>query len=170
MQEQHLDSTSSFRLLHPSELRCKRDSRYFRPRRTQPFIITFISAIVAFKRLAKQLKSKSVEVRLQQFLFNEKKTYLELEIAKANTTRHEARFGASAITMTNIKPKVDAQIVYRDADTGYVFKDKESAHNAEQRLFAALRRPFIPKKKKLKKVCIHLYQPITKHPGTLVAP
>ena len=105
------------RLLAQNELRVKR-SRYFPKGRTQPFVVTFIQALISFKRLAKRLKAKIVSTRLLYDEDRHKKTYLDYEVVKAHNTREWAKFGASVITLTNIKPPVLAVTKYRDADTG----------------------------------------------------
>ncbi len=139
------------KLLQQWELRCRK-SRYFSKNRTQPFIILFMSAIIAFKRLAKKLKGKAVAIRKREFLSSTKKSYLELEVKRASATRVDAKFGAASITMTSIKPQHETLNLWRDIDTGYVFPDKESAIEAEKRIQHQLKRPFIPARTKKSKI------------------
>ena len=85
-------------------------------------------------------------IRKKQYLSSSKVSYLDLEVRRANTARLDTKFGAGAVTMTNIKPHQEAEIVYRDADTGYIYQDKDSAGRAEVKAIKELRRPFIPKR------------------------
>ena len=107
------------RLLQPSELRVKR-SRYFWDR-SQPFVVTFLQALISFKRLAKRLKSKVVSTRLVYDENRHKKTYLDYEVESAQH-KGGCQFGAPVITLTNIRPPVLAVTKYRDIDTGHVFR------------------------------------------------
>ena len=137
------------RLLQQSELRVKR-SRYFPKSRTQPYVVTLIQSLIAFRRLAKRLKAKSVTLRRVFNTGDHKRNYLEHEIVSAHNCRLDAKFGAPVITLTNITPPVLAETRYRDADTGHVFHDQEEAHEAEKRNLVTLKKPFIPRKKRLR--------------------
>jgi hypothetical protein len=103
---------------------------------------------MAFKRLAKRLKAKSVTLR--RVFVESKRNYLEHEIANASSSRLDAKFGAPVITLTNIKPPILAETKYRDADTGQIFHDEDEAREAEKRNLVTLKQPFIPKKKRLR--------------------
>ena len=135
------------KLLKQSELRVKR-SRYFPKSRSQPYVVTLIQSLMAFKRLAKRLKAKSVTLR--RVFVESKCNYLEHEIANASNSRLDAKFGAPVITLTNIKPPILAETKYRDADTGQIFHDEHEAREAEKRNLVTLKQPFIPKKKRLR--------------------
>ena len=78
--------------------------------------------------------------------------YLQQQVVFADRKRNDAKFGASVITMTNIKPKPETVRVFRDADTGFIYPDEESAREAEMKIFCALSKPFMSKKKRKQKV------------------
>ena len=106
---------------------------------------------MAFKRLAKVLKNKSLMLRKTYASATHHKDFLDTEIGHANVARWNAKFGSSAITMTNIRQKPQEIIQYRDIDTGFIFADEEVARSAEMRNFHELKKPFIPKRKKERK-------------------
>lgn len=143
------------RLLQQSELRVKR-SRYFPKDRSQPFVVTFLQALISFKRLAKRLKQKVVSTRLVYDEDRHKKSYLDYEVVKAHNTREGAKFGAPVITLTNIRPPVLAVTKYRDIDTGHVFEDVYEMREAEAKTYVELKRPFISSKKK-RAAILHTY-------------
>jgi hypothetical protein len=135
------------RLLTQAELRVKR-SKYFKKSRTQPFVVSFIQALMAFKRLARRMKVKSVSLRRTFDPSDHKNNYLDHEIVRAHNTRLNSKFGAHVITQTNVRAPVLAEVRYRDADTGRIFEDEEEAREAEKRNLVALKKPFIAKAKK----------------------
>jgi hypothetical protein len=142
------------KLLQQHELRL-RGSHYFRPERTTPFMVSFLHALVALKRLGKALKHNVMKVRGH---FNTRgRPYLNEQISKVTQKNKILQYSGTAIYMADIKPPVREEVVYRNRKTGKVYESAEEAMKAQAMAVKKARLPEHVKKwdkikRKLKRI------------------
>ena len=127
------------RILQQHELQ-QRGSRYFKPGRQHPFMVTFLMALMCLKNLAKKLKKRLIAMRSSYSARGAR--FLREQIRRVDDTRYRSQYGGAVCTMTSIEPPVREVLQYREKRTGRVFEDEELAMAA---LASSATKPRLPK-------------------------
>jgi hypothetical protein len=113
-----------------SDLEFYRNPKYFHPSRTQPFLITFFQAVMAFKKVCKLIKIRIGRTR--QFNLLKRSTTFQVELKRSQQQITMIKKGQSLIQADVLKPHLLITATKVGDD---FYKNQEIRYNKREKLF-----------------------------------